>query len=155
MNTHIDHWTYRVLDKLNAPSAHRSEFHLSHIRNIRLVKSWPVLDNPHPMQSTENDTVSRMNQYNSSSSWDMLCQDSEVQTALCQPPNAMARLYVRHLPGDIVSAQYDSRCDFLVYGGYLFECYKSWDTVARYADRHTIWLSGSYRMHTWLVKLSL
>jgi len=120
-----------------------------------LEQSWLLLDNPRPRPPKEDNIVSGIHQHNSISNRDQLCQDSGVGTAPFPPGNPMHRPYFWHRLEDMESAERESRCAILVYGGYLFEYYQLQETVARHADRLKNWSSESCRMHKWLGRLSL
>jgi hypothetical protein len=147
--------SYRVIDKLNAPLMHHHEFHTSGMSCMRLEWSWLVLENPRPRLPKEHNIVSGIHQHNSISSWDQLCQDFWVGTALSQQRNAMLRLYYWHRSGDIESAQCESRRTLQVYSRHLFEYYELWDWAAKHANPLKYWSSESSRIHKWLAHFLL
>jgi len=108
--THADLYSYQVVKKSNALSAHHSEFHTLGRSYMRYGQAWLVRDNPRPRQPKERNIVSGIHHHNSISSQGQLLQDSWVGTALLQPQNAMPHQYLWHLLGDRGSAQHESRC---------------------------------------------
>jgi len=121
----------------------------------RLKQWWLVPDNPRPRQPKEGNIVAGIHLHNPISSRGQWCQDASVEKAQFQLRNAMHRQCVWHLVGYMGSTRQESRRAILVYGGYLFEYYRSWDRAARHAGRPKNWSSESCWMHIWLARPSL
>ena len=91
---HARLFSYRVVETLNSTSAQHVEIHKLGMSHMWIDQPWLVLDNSWPRKPTEGNIVFQIYQHSASSSWDQLCQDYWVQTALSQPHYAIPCLYV-------------------------------------------------------------